>query len=162
MVVVFKMHTNNLLVILPFLSSVLDLVSPEQGIGDAHLIGQLPFMPGPFPSKTYSGFIDISSEKSIHYALTESEYSPESDPLIIWYSGGPGCSSMLGLFTEVGPFTIQDEATEFTRNEYAWNKKANVLYIDQPAGTGYSIGRTEQALHSSDTQSASDNLLVLL
>lgn len=69
---------------------------------------------------------------------------------------------MLGLFSEIGPFILQDGASEFTRNEYAWNKKANVLFIDQPAGTGYSIGWTEESLHSSDPQSTEDNFLVLL
>lgn len=34
----------------------------------------------------------------------ESIESPENKPLIVWYGGGPGCSCMLGLISEIGPY----------------------------------------------------------
>ncbi len=119
-------------------------------------------MPAPFPSRTFSGYIPLSSDKAIHYALVESERDPSNDPLLVWYSGGPGCSSMLGLFVDIGPFTLKDGQVHITPNPNSWNKKANVLFIDQPAGVGYSIARTPSALKSDDKISASDNLQTLL
>lgn len=59
-------------------------------------------------------------------------------------NGGPGCSSELGMFTENGPYNIKFNKTThpyitFEKNEYSWNNKANMLFIDQPIGTGFSF-----------------------
>ncbi|EER14821.1 conserved hypothetical protein [Perkinsus marinus ATCC 50983] len=58
------------------------------------------------------------------------------DPLILWLNGGPGCSSMIGLFKENGPCRFND--TDYS--DLSWNEQANLLYVDQPAGTGFSVG----------------------
>lgn len=57
---------------------------------------------------------------------------------IIWLNGGPGCSSMDGLFLEVGPFRFQDE-NNLKLNEGSWHEYASVLFVDQPLGTGFSF-----------------------
>lgn len=91
-------------------------------------------------TKLWSGYINIPySTKRIHYLLVESQSDPENDPLLLWYNGGPGCSSMLGFMQEHGPFTWANGDSNFTgENPYSWNREANVLYIEQPAGVGYS------------------------
>jgi carboxypeptidase C (cathepsin A) len=68
-----------------------------------------------------------------------SRTSPATDPVIIWFNGGPGCSSMLGWSQEHGPYSMADGATNFTYNEWSWNNNANMIYIEAPAGVGYSI-----------------------
>jgi carboxypeptidase C (cathepsin A) len=77
--------------------------------------------------------------------LAESRSSPETDPLVIWFNGGPGCSSMLGLYTENGPYNWKynssapiEERAHFSYNNHSWNNEANVMFIDQPIGTGFS------------------------
>jgi len=55
----------------------------------------------------------------------------------MWLSGGPGCSSELALFAENGPYKV-DSDSDVTSNEYSWNEKGNLLFVDQPVGTGFS------------------------
>ena len=45
----------------------------------------------------YSGYLNVSSAKALHYLFVESQNDPSTDPVIIWFNGGPGCSSMLGF-----------------------------------------------------------------
>lgn len=60
-------------------------------------VKSLPECP-PLPSKWYSGFLPVTETKSLHYVFIESLDSPSTDPVIVWFNGGPGCSSLLGLF----------------------------------------------------------------
>ena len=60
-------------------------------------VNSLPDCP-PLPSKWYSGYLAASATKSLHYVFIESLDSPTTDPVVIWFNGGPGCSSLLGLF----------------------------------------------------------------
>jgi carboxypeptidase C (cathepsin A) len=46
---------------------------------------------------------------------------------------------MLGFLQEHGPYALEDGATNFTKNAYSWNKQATVIYIEAPAGVGYSL-----------------------
>lgn len=62
-------------------------------------------------------------------------------PLLLWLNGGPGCSSIAnGLLLEHGPCVINtaDMGESTVYNENSWNEIANIIYLDQPAGTGYS------------------------
>ena len=89
---------------------------------------------------SYSGFIGPlkgTEDGHLFYWWFESRSSPDTDPLVIWLSGGPGCSSELALFYENGPYKMAPDST-FSTNAYSWNSMANLLFIDQPLGTGYS------------------------
>ena len=61
-------------------------------------------------------------------------------PLIIWLNGGPGCSSSLGLLTENGPCSVNEDGETTKVNPYSWTESAHVLWLDQPAHVGYSYG----------------------
>ncbi|CAE6534156.1 unnamed protein product [Rhizoctonia solani] len=89
-----------------------------------------------------SGYADLTSSQSIWFWFFAARNNPDTAPLSIWLNGGPGSSSMIGLFQELGPCRInQDEAT-LSRNAYSWNEYSNMLFIDQPVGVGYSYGDT--------------------
>lgn len=74
----------------------------------------------------------------MHYFFFPSQSSPSNDPILIWFNGGPGCSSLLGALYEHGPFILNDAFGALINNKWSWNKKANVLYIESPAQVGYS------------------------
>ena len=102
-------------------------------------LNALPGWPDEADFGIYSGFIQIpTTSKSIHYVFLESQKNATEDPIVIWFNGGPGCSSMLGFLQETGPYVLMDGGTNYTKNEYAWNTETNILYIEQPAGVGYS------------------------
>ena len=74
------------------------------------------------------------------YWLCPARTGDKAAPLLIWLNGGPGSSSMMGLFLENGPYWIADDGSLHTRNA-SWNNKFDVLYVDQPAGTGFSVAQ---------------------
>lgn len=87
-----------------------------------------------------------------------SRNDPLNDPIIIWFNGGPGCSSMLGWAQEHGPYAFEDGANNFTFNDWSWNNNANMFYIESPANVGYSV--CEDILKDcqwTDQNSADDN-----
>uniref|UniRef100_A0AC34FEK7 Carboxypeptidase n=1 Tax=Panagrolaimus sp. ES5 TaxID=591445 RepID=A0AC34FEK7_9BILA len=85
--------------------------------------------------KHYSGYLQVSKTHFLHYWFVESQNDPAKDPLIFWYNGGPGCSSLLGLLTEMGPYEINSNGKTLHENPNSWNKFASVVYIEAPAGT---------------------------
>ncbi|KAM0228927.1 hypothetical protein ACHAPO_010334 [Fusarium lateritium] len=70
----------------------------------------------------------------------ESRNEPRTAPLVSWFGGGPGNSAQYGMFTQNGPCEILNNSTEPSLREFSLNNHANVLYIDQPIGTGFSYG----------------------
>lgn len=74
----------------------------------------------------------------IFFWVFESRNKPATDPLIMWLSGGPGCSSIMALYSENGPYAIKDG--EPVLNPYSWNSNATAIWVDQPLGTGFSRG----------------------
>jgi carboxypeptidase C (cathepsin A) len=86
--------------------------------------------------------------------FTESLDDPANDPLVIWFNGGPGCSSMLGFMQENGPYVIDDGETEIKKNPFPWNTRANVMWLESPAGVGFSTAATDADLHQNDMTSS--------
>lgn len=86
----------------------------------------------------YTGYLNVDQlDKHFFFWFFESRSDPKNDPVILWLNGGPGCSSSTGLFFELGPSSINATIQpEF--NPYSWNSKANVIFLDQPVGVGYS------------------------
>ncbi|KAJ7644874.1 alpha/beta-hydrolase [Roridomyces roridus] len=89
---------------------------------------------------TMSGYVDTSSTMSTWFWFFAARNSPDTAPFTLWLNGGPGCSSMIGLFQENGPCTVNSGGKATTLNPYSWNEISNMIYIDQPIGTGFSYG----------------------
>jgi carboxypeptidase C (cathepsin A) len=92
-----------------------------------------------------------------HIRFVESINDPKTDPLAFWTNGGPGCSGLIGFLTEQGPFKPNaDNSLSF--NKYAWNQVSNMVFIEAPAGVGYSYSTNPKADYTTgDSQTALDN-----
>ena len=87
----------------------------------------------------------------------ESRNDPKNDPVVLWLNGGPGCSSLTGLFLELGPSTI-GKKIEPIYNKFSWNTNASVIFLDQPVNVGYSYSGSSV----SDTVTAGKDVYALL
>lgn len=74
----------------------------------------------------------------LFYSFYESAQDPLNDPVVFWLSGGPGCSGLVASFFENGPCRITEQSSTASPNPQSWTKVANIVYIDQPRGTGFS------------------------
>ncbi|PAA65207.1 hypothetical protein BOX15_Mlig000672g2 [Macrostomum lignano] len=114
----------------------------------------------------YSGYLTSSSgsggSRRLFYWLVESSHvDAATAPLVLWMNGGPGCSSVGGLLMTNGPFLANDRA-ELERNDFAWNRLANVLYIDSPSGVGLSEPGPTDPTELNDNATTRLNLGALL
>ncbi|PFH59387.1 hypothetical protein XA68_12446 [Ophiocordyceps unilateralis] len=97
--------------------------------------------------ESYAGLLPISDKADERDSLffwffpTASEEKREEKEIVIWLNGGPGCSSLLGLLQENGPFQWQPGTLKPERNPWSWHLLSNVVYIEQPVTTGYSQGK---------------------
>ncbi|KAI4892100.1 hypothetical protein NFI96_000706 [Prochilodus magdalenae] len=147
------------LMVLPVLCLLLGAV----GVFGAPADDEIKFLPGltKQPSfKQYSGYFNVAGNKHLHYWFVESQKNPASSPVVLWLNGGPGCSSLDGLLTEHGPFLIQDDGTTLMYNPYSWNMVANMLYLESPAGVGFSYS-DDQTYTTNDTEVSMNNYLAL-
>lgn len=104
----------------------------------------------------------------MHYWLVESEKDPATAPTVFWFNGGPGCSSLDGYFYEHGPYHVvepivnsSDGVPELYENPYSWNQIANMVFLEAPAGVGFSYADEPAGLNHNDTSTAADNFAAL-
>lgn len=112
----------------------------------------------------FSGYItvDANAGRALFYIFAESMSNARDDPLVLWLNGGPGCSSIGGGFmSELGPwFGSPDETLK--ENPYAWNKVANVLFLESPAFVGFSYSNTSDDRIVGDSRTADDSVSFLM
>ncbi|CAK1362107.1 unnamed protein product [Cercospora beticola] len=104
--------------------------------------------------KSYSGYVDVFEDQHVFFWFFESRNgSPEEAPLTVWINGGPGSSSMIGLFQELGPCGVDADGNVYT-NEHAWNNASNMLFIDHPAQVGFSYSTPVSGYETKSSQVA--------
>ncbi|KAL3348418.1 hypothetical protein AABB24_021866 [Solanum stoloniferum] len=114
----------------------------------------------------YGGYvtIDESAGRAFYYYFVEAQRSKKSLPLLLWLNGGPGCSSLAyGAFQELGPFRVNSDGKTLHINNFAWNHAANVLFVESPAGVGFSYSNTSSDVTiGGDRKTANDNYRFLI
>ncbi|KAJ4893288.1 Serine carboxypeptidase-like 3 [Raphanus sativus] len=126
------------------------IISCHNAVDSASIIKYLPGFEGPLPFELETGYIGVGEEEQVQlfYYFVKSEGNPKEDPLLLWLSGGPGCSSISGLLYENGPMTMKLEVYNGTipslvLTTYSWTKwlnkhqgfSSNPFYV---AGDSYS------------------------
>ncbi|KAL6969201.1 Serine carboxypeptidase-like 45 [Sarracenia purpurea var. burkii] len=134
----------------------------ESSLSALDRINQLPGQP-PVSFQQFSGYVTVDENKhrALFYYFVEAEIDPASKPLVLWLNGGPGCSSLgVGAFSENGPFRPSGKV--LVRNEYSWNREANMLYLETPIGVGFSYSTDSSSYVAvNDKTTARDNLVFL-
>jgi len=126
-------------------------------------ITNLPGLP-PINFTHYAGYItvDPSHGRQLFYWFVESQRDPANDKLVLWLNGGPGCSSIGGgLMTENGPFRVNSDGKTIALNPNSWNRVANVLYLESPAGVGFSVTQNPDDYNVGDERTANDAYIFL-
>ena len=93
--------------------------------------------------KSSSGYFNVKSgvdKNYFHWFFESRSETQATDPVIVWLTGGPGCSSQLALLAENGPCAVSEDGMSTVNNPFSWNSNANIRWGDQPANVGYSYG----------------------
>ncbi|KAJ0967696.1 hypothetical protein J5N97_024613 [Dioscorea zingiberensis] len=127
------------------------------------VVSQFPGFQGPLPFYLETGYVKVDEEKDGHmfYYFVESENNPKEDPLIVWLTGGPGCSGVTGLAFEIGPLLFdlpgyQEGLPTLYYNTFSWTKFCNIIFLDYPIGTGFSYSSSADEYILTDAKSAQD------
>lgn len=105
--------------------------------------------------KMHAGHIEVDPETNgnLFFWHYQNRHIANRQRTVIWLNGGPGCSSMDGALMEVGPYRLKDNHT-LEYNEGSWDEFTNLLFVDQPVGTGFSFANTNSYLHELDEMAA--------
>ncbi|XP_072954410.1 serine carboxypeptidase-like 26 [Typha angustifolia] len=109
----------------------------------------LPGQPKTPPVSQFSGYITVNKDngRALFYWFFEAQILPSEKPLLLWLNGGPGCSSIgYGAAAELGPLRVKRNGTGLEFNAHAWNKEANLLFVESPVGVGFSYTNTSSDL----------------
>ncbi|KAK1267012.1 Serine carboxypeptidase-like 42 [Acorus gramineus] len=109
--------------------------------------------------RQFAGYVDVDVKagRSLFYYFAEAEKDADKKPLTLWLNGGPGCSSVGGgAFTELGPFFPRGDGRGLQINTKSWNKASNLLFVESPAGVGWSYSNTSKDYNTGDASTAED------
>ncbi|CAL4915832.1 unnamed protein product [Urochloa decumbens] len=132
------------------------------------VITHLPGFHGPLPFHLQTGYVEVDDSNGVRlfYYFIRSERSPADDPLMIWLTGGPGCSVLTALAYEIGPLSFDvngyvDGLPKLVYNQDSWTKVCNIIFLDSPVGAGFSYSNNWQGYMSSDTKAVSQIIIFL-
>lgn len=129
----------------------------EQGKFDeaqkASLVGQLDGT----NLKSYAGFITVNKtyDSNMFFWFFPSQKDPANDPVLLWLQGGPGGSSLFGLFVENGPLMV-DKNFKLLEKKINWNSRFSMIYIDNPVGTGFSYTHNDMGYATNEVDVGRD------
>lgn len=104
-------------------------------------IPSLPGMPADSSLTMYGGHIpsappkngvkDTTSQAHLYFFMLRSRHIADNERTIVWFNGGPGCSSFDGSLMEVGPLRLVPGGKgQLKEVEGAWNEYANIIFSE--------------------------------
>lgn len=129
-------NAGNPLMITPYLKK--GLISLAQNLSQVSLTEKIGFL-------SHAGFftIDEKYNSNLYFWYFPPFSKDEEAPVVLWLQGGPGGSSLFGLFTELGPLIAKKEG--FALRKYHWALQYHLIFIDNPVGTGFSFTDNDSA-----------------
>jgi carboxypeptidase C (cathepsin A) len=106
------------------------------------------------PEIGFKGYIPVEIGQYYYWGFYCHE-DWKSKPLIIYFSSGFGASVLLSIFGGNGPYSLNDK-DQIISSKFAWNKLANLLFIDAPLGSGLSIRNPKYKKKYLDLESEAD------
>ncbi|GAB0097761.1 venom serine carboxypeptidase-like [Sergentomyia squamirostris] len=102
---------------------------------------------------SYAGFLTIHKDfnSNMFFWYFRAQNDSDNAPVLLWLQGGPGITSLYGLFVENGPFSV-NEKLEYPPREFSWHKNHHLLYIDNPVGTGFSFTDDEEGYSKTEAE----------
>ncbi|ESW32816.1 hypothetical protein PHAVU_001G019500 [Phaseolus vulgaris] len=141
-------------------------VEEERVLMEDDKVKGLPGEPEGVDFDQYGGYVTVDAKagRRLFYYFVESPHNASNKPLVLWLNGGPGCSSLgYGAMQELGPFRVNSDGRTLRKNEYAWNNVANVIFLESPAGVGFSYSNTSSDYSDSgDKSTAMDSYTFLI
>ncbi|XP_045683966.1 probable serine carboxypeptidase CPVL isoform X2 [Phyllostomus hastatus] len=112
---------------------------------------------------SYCGFLTVNKtyNSNLFFWFFPAKMQSSTAPLVVWLQGGPGSSSLFGLFMENGPFAVTKNLTLYLR-DFAWTSTLSMLYIDNPVGAGFSFTDDPQGYASNEDDVARDLFSALM
>jgi cathepsin A (carboxypeptidase C) len=139
---------------------LLNLCLSDAFSGSSDEVKYLPGLDFKINYRHYSGYLNSTNGRFLHYWFFESQRNPAEDPVVLWLNGGPGCSSLLGLLTEQEPIHVNlDERTLYPNNNI-WNLESNIIFLEAPAGVGFSY-KNDKQYNTNDDEVAEANYVAL-
>jgi carboxypeptidase D len=145
----WRRKCSTLLLLSSFLIPIINAQQPLKTQAD-YFVHSLPGAPENEPlTKMFAGTIEVKPESNgnLFFWFFENKHIADKERLVIWFNGGPGCSSEDGALMEVGPYRVRPGG-KLESIEGSWNEFANLLFIDNPVGTGYSYVDTNDYVHN--------------
>ncbi|KAG6575708.1 Serine carboxypeptidase-like 40, partial [Cucurbita argyrosperma subsp. sororia] len=140
-------------------------IHDQTGLKQQDEIERLPGQPPRVSLSQYGGYVTVNKTagRAFYYYFVESPHNKTSLPLLLWLNGGPGCSSLaFGAMAELGPFRARSDGKTLFHNNLSWIHVANVLFLESPAGVGFSYSNTTSAIGNGDKNTANDNYAFLV
>ncbi|MED6171324.1 hypothetical protein PIB30_039774 [Stylosanthes scabra] len=138
------------------LTILLQIASHHQVEAGGSKVEYLPGFDGPLPFHLETGYVglgDTNDDLQVFYYFIKSENDPVTDPLMLWLTGGPGCSSFSALAFQIGPvkFKIEEyngSLPNLILRSQSWTKVTSIIFADLPFGTGFSYAKNVTAHRS--------------
>ncbi|XBH54344.1 hypothetical protein VPH35_076671 [Triticum aestivum] len=134
---------------------LLVLLSRSASASASTVVTHLPGFDGPLPFNLETGYMGVEEETGteLFYYFVESERSPGTDPVILWFTSGPGCSGFSGPMNFVlAPYN--GSLPQLVYNPYSWSKIASIIFLDSPVGSGFSYARDPKVYDVGDMSSS--------